>query len=263
MNTNKNNGEIVIDIGQLIHALWRHVLIIIVAAEICALAAFLGTYFFISPKYSATAKMYVNNSSFVFGNVNYSISNSEITASTNLVNTYTEILNSRITLEEVIEVAKLPYTYSQLSGMIKTNIVEDTAVFSVTVTCGNPTDAELIANTIAKVLPNRIADVIDGASVRIVDYAIVPSSRSAPSYTKNTLIGAIIGFILSAGAIVVLEIVATQNDVEIHSAAELSELYPNIPILASVPDMRRAGNKNGYYSKYYAYKDDKNGKDKE
>ena len=70
--------------------------------------AFAGTLLFITPKYQATASMYVNNSSFSLGLERFSISASELSASNSLVNTYIFILKSRTTLEEVIAKAGLP-----------------------------------------------------------------------------------------------------------------------------------------------------------
>ena len=104
----------------------------------------------------------MNNSSFSFGSTSFSISSSELSASNSLVNTYIYILKSRTTLEDVISKAGLPYTYEELSKMITTNAVSGTAAFDVTVRSLSPTEAEHIANTIAQVLPERIAEIVDG-----------------------------------------------------------------------------------------------------
>ena len=110
---------------------------------------------------------------------------------------------------------------------------------------------EHIANVIAEVLPDRIAEIVDGSSVRIVDYAIVPAHRAAPSYTKNTIIGFLIGAVLAAAVVIVRFLIDEQNDVVIHSADELRQLYPNIKVLAMIPDMRLTDKKGYYYSSYY------------
>ena len=198
---NKNNDEIEIDLLKLIKVLWRKALVIILVAVLTASAVFAFTLFFIEPAYDATASIYVNNSSFSFGSTSFSFSSSELSASNSLVNTYIYILKSRTTLEDVISQAGLPYTYEQLSKMITTKAVTGTAAFDVTVRSASPTEAEHIANTIAEVLPERIAEIVDGSSVRIVDYAIVPAHRSSPSYTKNTAIGGLLGAVLVAGII--------------------------------------------------------------
>ena len=247
----KNNDEIEIDLLKLIKVLWSKALIIILVALLVASAAFAYTYLFVPAKYEATASIYVNNSSVSLGATRLTISNSELNASNNLVSTYIYILQSRTTLEDVIEQAALPYTFKELGKMIKATAVPNTAAFDVTVTSTSPTEAELIANSIAKALPERISEIVDGSNVKIIDYAIVPAGRSAPSYTKNTLIGCIIGAFLAVMIITIRFLIAEQNDVVIHSADELREMYPDLSILTLIPDMRLSEKKGYYYSSYY------------
>ncbi len=248
---NKNNSEIEIDLLKLAGAVWRKVLVIILIAVLMATFAFAGTLLFITPEYEATAALYVNNSSFSLGLERFSISASELSASNSLVNTYIFILESRTTLEDVISAAGLPYTYTKLAKMISAQPVSGTAAFNITVTSESPTEAELIANTIAQILPERISEIVDGSSVRIVDYAIVPAHRSSPSFTKNTVLGFLIGGVLAAGIVIIKFLIDERNDVVIHSADELRSIYPDITVLALIPDMRLSEKKGYYYSSYY------------
>lgn len=243
--------EIELDLFQVVNILWQKALIIILAATIFGAASFAGTFFFISPKYKATTSMYVNNSSFSFGATSFSITSSELSASNTLVSTYIYILESRTTLEEVISEAGLSYTYEDLEKMIDARAVSDTAAFDVTVESENPVEAELIANTIAKILPDRIAEIVDGSSVRIVDYAIIPAHRSSPSYIKNTLIGALIGGILCSAVVLAVFVTSEKRNDDIRSVDDLKDMYPDIPVLALIPDMRISGKKGYYYSSYY------------
>lgn len=248
---NKNNPEIEIDLLKLVGVLWSKALVIILIAVLMASFFFAGTLLFISPKYEATAALYVNNSSFSLGLERFSISASEVSASNSLVNTYIFILKSRTTLEDVISTAGLQYTYKQLDRMISTESVTGTAAFNVTVKSSSPTEAELIANTIAQILPGRISEIVDGSSVRIIDYAIVPAGRSSPSFTKNTVIGFLFGAILAAGIFTIKFLIDESNDTVIHSADELRAIYPDITVLALIPDMRLSEKKGYYYSSYY------------
>lgn len=247
----KQAAEDEIDLLQLFHALWRNALIIIIVALLFAGAAFGGTFMLLSPTYEATAQFYVNNSTVSVGSTSFSISSGELSAAQSLVNTYLVILKSRTTLEEVIREASLPYTPEEIVKMIDASAVSNTSVFGVTVTSNSPTESELIANTIAKVLPDRISEIVEGSSVRIVDYAVVPAHRAGPSYVKNTAIGAMLGIVLVCGIIVVKELLNTSEDMIIHSADDLAEMYPDIPVLATIPDMRSLNSKKGYYNSYY------------
>ena len=249
MNTKQADFEI--DLFKLIRFLWSKALVIILIALLVGSLVFAATYLFITPTYKATASIYVNNSSISLGASRLTISNSELAASNGLVSTYVFILKSRTTMEDVIAQAGLPYNYMQLSNMVEAKPVASTAAFNVTVTSTSPTEAELIANTIAAVLPERISEIVDGSNVRIVDFAIVPSSRSAPSFLKNTLLGIVVGGFLAVLIFSIRFLVNEQNDVVIHSADELRALYPDITVLALIPDMRLSEKKGYYYSSYY------------
>ena len=248
--TKNNNGEIEIDLLKLIRALWRNALVIILVAVICGGLAFGYSYLFVTPMYSASTMLYVNSSVSVAG-TSISFSSSELYTSQNLLSTYFTILYSRTTLEEIAEEAGVPYG-AAVGKMISVSPVEGTGIFNVTVHSWNPTEAELIANTVAKVLPGRLSDIINGLSVSVVDYAIVPAHRSSPSYTKNTMMGALIGAVLVAGIICLKEILGAREDVLIHSSDDIAKLYPDIPVLAIIPDMR-ASSKKSYYSDYASY----------
>ena len=243
--------EDTIDLLELAKALWKNILAIALVAVIFGSAAFGCTAFLIEPKYQATASLYVNNSSFSLGNTSFSISNAELSASNSLVSVYIYILNSRTTMEDVIKEADLTYTPEELSEMVSAKGINSTGAFEVTVTSTSPSEAELIANTIAKLLPDRIAEIVDGSSVRIVDYAIIPSHRSGPSMVKNTAIGILAGGFLAGAVVTIRFLMDDKSKLMIKSADELREMYPDIPVLAMIPDMRVSEKKNGYYSSYY------------
>ena len=244
--------EFEIDIVSLIRALWKNALIIALVAVLFGCATFGVTAFMVEPEYQATASMYVNNSSFSLGSTSFSISSSDLSASNSLVSVYLYILESRTTLEEVIQAAELTYTPDELKKMISTTSVSKTGAFEVTVTSQNPAEVELIANSIAKILPERIAEIVDGTSVRIVDYAIIPSRRSGPNLVQNTILGILIGGILSVIVIILKYMLNDTSGMMIQSVDDLRTLYPDIMVLATIPDMRLNEKKNGYYSTYYA-----------
>ena len=251
--------EDTIDLLELAKALWKNILAIALVAVLFGSAAFGCTAFLIEPKYQATASLYVNNSSFSLGNTSFSISNAELSASNSLVSVYIYILNSRTTMEDVIKEADLTYTPEELSEMVSAKGINSTGAFEVTVTSTSPSEAELIANTIAKLLPDRIAEIVDGSSVRIVDYAIIPSPRSGPSMVKNTAIGILAGGFLAGAVVTIRFLMDDKSKLMIKSADELREMYPDIPVLAMIPDMRVSEKKNGYYSSYYGQTGKKGG----
>lgn len=236
-----------IDLVHIVKTLWHHVWVIILAGILAAGIGFSISSFAIAPTYSSSVLLYVNNSAFSLGNTSFSISSSEIVAAQSLVKTYTEILKNRTTLERVVQKSGLDYTYGDLYGMIKAESANDTEIMKVTVTTENPDHSAIIANSIAEVLPVRISEIIDGASMEVVDYAVANTSKVAPSITQYTAVAMIIGVLL---AIVALSVLAVLDDT-IHDEEYILRAC-EYPILAKVPDLINEGGKQ--YGYYYSYR---------
>jgi len=249
----KDSEYVMIDLAKIANGLVQRIWIILIAMFLCGALLFSYAAFFITPLYESSVLLYVNNSSFSVGASSFSISSSEISAAKSLVETYQVILKTRMTLNDVIRLGELDYTYEDLCRMISTESVNDTEVFSITVTSDDPHAAEHIANTIARVLPDKIASIVEGSSVRVVDFAVVPSEKVSPSISRYTLIGLMLGLLLSCAVIAVLEIV----DDRIHTEDYLLQGFADTPLLAVIPDMLGEKTKGQYY---YAEPQKKNGR---
>lgn len=241
---NKTREYYTIDILHIAKALFQKAWLIVLSGCLAAGIGFFISTFMIAPTYSSSIMLYVNNTSFSLGNTNFNISASELSAAQSLVRTYSEILNNRTTLERVIDKTGVPYTYQQLSGMIKAAPSNETEIMKVTVTAKDPYEAAKIANGIAEVLPIRVAEIIDGASMEVVDSAIPNLNKVGPSITNYTAIAMLLGVLVSAGAVVVLAIM----DDTIHDEEYVIQTY-ECPILAKIPDLLNAGSK--HYGDYY------------
>lgn len=241
-----------IDLLELASVLWSKVLYIIVAALLCGVIALAYSVFMLTPKYSSTVTMYVNTGSLSLGSLS-SITSSELTTSDKLVDLYITILKSRETIQEVEAESGVHYEYKDwVENIIDAKSGNASGVFQVTINSTSPNEAELIANTFAKVLPNRISDIVDGTSARVIEYAVVPSERSSPSYTKNVAMGLLIGAVICCAILTAQYLLNTSKDTVIHSVDELSALYPDIPVLATIMDMRQTSKKGYGYGEYYS-----------
>ncbi len=239
----KNEDYMEVDLAKLMRALWRKAWAIILAAVIFGSAAFAYTQYLVTPLYKARTLLYVNNSSISVGSTKVSISQGDLTAAQSLVDTYIIILKTRTTLNEVIEQSGVGYSCEQLETMISASPVNSTEIFRVEVTSPDPKEAELLANTIGQVLPGKIASVVEGSSVRIVDYAVEPAHQASPSLAKNVTLGALVGVLLACGIIIVAQL----RDDLIHDSDYLLQNY-DIPVLAVIPDlMSTTKDRSGYY----------------
>ena len=240
----KNNKEYYsIDVLHIAKTLWRRAWIVALCGCLMAAVGFALARFVITPTYSSNVKLYVNNSSISLGNTSFSITSSEQTAAQNLVRTYGVILDSRTTLQRVIKAAEVDYTWQELGQMIEYETANDTEIMKVTVTCEDKQDSCIIANTIAEVLPDRISEIIDGATMEVVDDAIL-GAKVGPSITRYTAIGFVLGVLLS---VAVLTVSAVMDDT-IHDEEYILNTY-DYPILGKVPNLLNTGSKSySYYS---------------
>ncbi len=242
----RNSDAIEIDLGRIWRAIWHRAWIVLTVSLLCMAISVGFTKLFITPKYEAASMFYVNNNSISVGDTSLSISQGDITAAKSLVDTYIVILNSREFLESVLVNAhETDLAPVHLRDMISAKAVNSTEIFEVTVTSEDPQQALRLATAITKELPNRIDKVVEGSKAVVVDKPIIPTTPSSPSYPSNSLLGFVIGFVLTVIIIALREIF----DVTIRSQEDVEQCCKH-PILASVPDMLNSHQSN---SEYYGY----------
>lgn len=187
-----------IDLVELFYLLWGHVLQIIACVIVGGAAAFVCTYFFITPMYQATAKMYMVSAS------SSSIVNlSDLQLGTQLTPDYQELLLSRPLLEDVIDTLELDVLPEVLSESISIDNPEGTRILSITVTSFDPQLAADIANAIVERAVLYLPRIMETPSPNIYEDAIVPTQKSSPSYVRNTLLGAMLVAMIYCGFLVV------------------------------------------------------------
>ena len=243
----KNNKEqYVIDIAHIFKSLWHRAWAILLITVLVGGIVLTATMFMVTPKYSSSIMVYVNNSSIELGEL-AQVTSSSLLAAQELVRSYIVILNTRTTLEQVIHETGVDYNYKQLQGMLSATSVDDTEIFRVTVTSTDPYEAAKIADEIGDVLTERTQHIIEGTKVRIVDNAVVNTAKVSPSITKNTMIGLVLGFI---GACAVFVVFALLDDT-IRDEEYILQAY-DLPILAKIPDLHidEGGKKYSYYNSY-------------
>ncbi len=250
MDENKiEKEETVIDFQRLFSAIVSKLWLIVLVAVLCATLAFGWTRYRETPVYDASSLFYVNNSDISVGGVSLGISAGDISASNYLVKSYVIVLTTRETLESVIDYSGVDLTTGELKGMISAGAVDETQIFRVTVRHTDPQQAQKIANAIENILPNRIKNVIEGTSAKVVESAVVPTSPSGPDYSRSTVIGFLVGILIVVCVLVLKEIF----DVKIHDEEDISRSC-KYPILVAVPDMASFSNRSSHYGYKYRYR---------
>lgn len=219
---------------------WKLVLILTLVGAIVALAV---TVIFIKPKYSATVKLYVNNKE--KQEPNTGVSSSDLSASASLVKTYIEMIKTQSLMDMVRDRGGYTFSNKEMLEMIKTDQLNTTQLFYVTVETKDPNMSAAIANTIALCADEFIEEKVQGSSLEIIDYAVVPKTKSSPSLVKNTLIGAVAGLAISA----IMLFIFAVTDTKINTEEDVKQVTL-LPIIGTISNFDQAG-RGGYYG--YAY----------
>lgn len=243
-----------LDLKQLIVALLRKWWLIGLCALLVGGASYFYTAHFITPMYRASVSIYVNNVSDKSESTTDYISGTNLATSQRLVTTYVNIIKSNTVLRKVVEQSGLNLSVEQVRSMMTASSVDDTEMFNIFVSNADPELAAQVANAIAEVAPDEIANILEGSSTKIIDYAEVPQYRYTPSFRKNTFLGCCVGGMLA----VVYVVLRTILDKRIKSEEDLERLF-DLPVLGIIPEFDAEHKKAGKYDYGYGAQSGKDG----
>lgn len=218
------SDEETIDLLELLYALlgkWRE---IAAATMACALIAAIGVLFFVTPKYQASSTIYV------ISRKDSAINISDLQIGTALTDDYIQVFHMWEVQEKVISNLDLPYTYNQLDGMLSVTNASNTRMLEITVTSESAQEAADIANEYAEVVRDYIAKKMATDKPSIMSTALVPTVPVSPNKTKSILLGALLGFVVSAGVIVVITLLD-----DTYKTAEDIKKYTGLVTMAVIP----------------------------
>lgn len=242
----REDRELEIDLLQLIRALWKRAVYILLVAVIFGILGAVWSNMYVTPIYEASAKMIVNNRK----DDSQYITNDQLNSAKNLVDTYAIIIRSRDVLNRVIEELDLTETYGQLQSCISTNPVNNTAVMKITVRHTNPAIAAAVTAKILQIAPEIIVEKVEAGSVKTIEGAYVNPNPVSPSIVKNTILMAALGFFLACAVITIIFLADNtyKSDMDIQNDL-------NVLVLGVIPKVESCGkyNKYGKYGYGYAY----------
>jgi capsular polysaccharide biosynthesis protein len=156
-----------------------------------ALLAGLITHFAITPKYTATSKMYM-----VSAGSQSVVDLTDLNIGQSISSDYVELLKTRPIIEGVIEDRDLDHSYKELVDMLNISVITDTRIIKIDATSPDRREAMTIANALAEKAVKELPKLMETPEPHIAEYAIVPVNKSSPSLTKNTMIGALLGLLI-------------------------------------------------------------------
>lgn len=236
-----------LDLKELFEIFWSKKVQIILVILIFAVIGVIYTLGFVIPVYTSSTTLVLatsNEENQSTTNTTNSITTTEITLNSKLVSTYSVLVRSKDVLGQVISNLGIDISWESLKNNVTVSAVEDTEVIEISVTNGNPEYAADIANEIAKVFSDKVAEIYNINNVHIVDEAETPTGPSNINHTKDVIIFAFIGIVVA----VIYVLIANMLDTTIKTADDIERQF-KLPVLASIPiygaDMQKKKKKGG------------------
>ncbi len=135
-------------------------------------------------------------------------------------------------VNELVHVAA-DYIGEQMEVKAPKIIEEGTHILKVSVKHNKPEKAQEIVNELVHVAADYIGEQMEVKAPKIIEEGALPTTKTSPSIFKNTILGLLIGLVLSAGLIVVRTVMDTSIKTE-----EDIEKYLGMSTLAMVPDRK-------------------------
>lgn len=191
-----------------------------------------------SPKYTATADVFVTVTS---GQSTGDLAQGS-TFSQDQARNFAAVVSKEIVLGPVIAQLKLDTTLEDLRKNIDVSVPLNTSVISISVTDKDPEQAAQTANAIANQLSIAVSalspkvDDVKGAPVRaqLIEAAVVPEDPSSPSIPLYSMLGLLGGLVLAIGYLVIVELIVARVD-----SSEQVESITGSVVLASLPRDRK------------------------
>lgn len=244
----ERKNEVEIDLVPILKTLLSKLWMMILVGCIVAGIAFGATKLFIKPTYRCGFSAYVNNQH-AQATEKSILTNSDLAAAQQLTKTLSYIIRSNTILTASLQSINSDLSYEQFNRMVSTEIKDETELISVYVVNEDPQLAYDLANAIAKTAPSYMSDIVEGSSMKIVDYPVYSAKRYQPSYLRF----AILGFLFGALLVAVVVLIRFFKDDTVRSEDDVEQRF-GLPILGVLPDNASSNrSRDGYYSYEYGY----------
>lgn len=190
------NSEITLQ--ELFDIIRKRLGLIILAGLTGLLLTSLYTYFIVTPQYSSTTQLLVNQRT----SEQMAVELNDINTNIRLIDTYRELITGPAILNEVSEELNDQFSTDQLASMISISSPQDAQVFNITITTTNPYIAADIANAVASTFQNEIGRIMNSIDNVVIVYAAEPRLNPiSPNHTLNLAIGVVLGLMVGTGIV--------------------------------------------------------------
>ena len=229
-----------LDLSQMLSIFWHRKVQIILIILIFIVIGIGYTIGFVTPKYTSSTTLVLatekdtNNSS--------SITTNDITLISKLISTYRELATSDKVVRKVINNLGINVSEQSLKKSITVKVVSDSELIRISVTNEDADIAAKVANEVANVFTEQVKEIYNIDNVHVVDNAEQSDTPSNINHTRDVLIFACIGIVIS----VIYVLLDNMLDTTVKTTEDIEKTC-RVPVLASIPfdnsESRKGGRK--------------------
>lgn len=209
MNSDYMNEEIEIDLIQLLKHLLRNIKTILITTLVFGLIIFAVTQFILPKSYTSSTDITI-------------ISQGELLD-------YTSYLNGNVVLDRVASETNMDVA-TLLQNIVVTRDESNPYNYNIMTTTNDPKLSYRVVKSVVKVFKKEMLSDLSLSSVAVVNEAQVNTTPVSPDVKKNTLIGSLVGLVLSVLYFVLRFLFNKHfiNDKEV-------EMFLGVDVLAEIP----------------------------
>ena len=186
-----------VNIKEFFKYVRKYVLVIaLVAITFCSFALIYSVYIK-KDKYESNTTLVLTKSTSTVDQASGTITQNDILLNQKLVSTYSELIKSKLVLNQVIEKLDLDYKINELAKLISVDSIENTEILKITVKNEDPKLAKDIANETAKIFSKEIVDIYNINNISIIDKAVLSKNISNNTTIRDSIIALFGGIFIS------------------------------------------------------------------
>ena len=191
----KNEKEIEIDLALLARRLLKYWKVIVVVTVIAGILSFGVSALLMTEMFKSTARVYIKPENATTG----AVDSSSIDATNKMVNNYIYMIKGDAVIDKVSRQMKGKTDAKTIKRVIDVTSEPDSAVIKISATTAEPALSKEIVERIIEEFFVKIESELDITSTMIIDEPKLAKSPDSPDVAKNTVLGMMLGFILSVG----------------------------------------------------------------
>ncbi|ATD31824.1 hypothetical protein BHM04_11795 [Macrococcus sp. IME1552] len=220
--------EEVIDLKEIIEILKKNLKLILGLAVTFALIAGLVSFYLIKPTYQSESQVIVNQKG---RNADVYNNPGEVQTNLQLINTYSQMINSKVVRKQVVDQLNLDVSEKSLQPMISVTSEAESQLMKINVTGPDKKETAKIANALADIAQKEVKRVMGVDNLSVFSKADVDEATDPikPKPLMNIVVAGLLGLILGTAIAFLRSMLDTRLNTE-----EKIDKYIGLPTLGKI-----------------------------